>query len=191
MSTEDTAAADAGAATETVPVEQFQRALASRAEIDQAKGILIALYRVSSDAAWQMLSSSSQRWNIKLRLLAEALVAVMTGEEPPDARAAGLARQLLPGTRAGGGDKGFTAQDRRLLGDVRDDLADGRDVAARRRDGEADARSSYAGRRELVVGAAADRAAAQRDRRSSAVDRHLAAEDRAAAEAAETKPRHQ
>jgi len=41
-------------------VDHLQRALTSRADIDQAKGILIALHRISGDDAWQLLNRASQ-----------------------------------------------------------------------------------------------------------------------------------
>jgi hypothetical protein len=172
-------------APEVVRPDDLQRALASRADIDQAKGILIALHRVSGEDAWQMLSAASQHRNIKLRLIAEALVELMTGKKPRDATAASVARQLLPANWTHVGDASLTAADRRLLGDQRDRFAANRDAAAAGRDNAAEDRDSKADPREVAVGAAADRAAALQDRWSAAVDRELSADDRDAAEAAE------
>ncbi|CCH32584.1 ANTAR domain-containing protein [Saccharothrix espanaensis DSM 44229] len=50
---------------------QLRQALASRAVIDQAKGIVMAVHRVSADEAFAMLAARSQRENVKLRDLAE------------------------------------------------------------------------------------------------------------------------
>jgi hypothetical protein len=47
----------------------------NRAIIDQAKGMLILLYRVDEDAAFELLRWRSQATNTKLRPLAEQLVA--------------------------------------------------------------------------------------------------------------------
>ncbi len=47
----------------------------NRAVIDQAKGMLILVYGVDEDAAFEMLRWRSQSTNTKLRTLAEQLVA--------------------------------------------------------------------------------------------------------------------
>jgi GAF domain-containing protein len=54
--------------------EALKAALASRDVIGQAKGILMAQERVSSDAAFDMLRHASQTMNIKLRAVAERIV---------------------------------------------------------------------------------------------------------------------
>jgi GAF domain-containing protein len=53
----------------------MRRALASRAVIEQAKGILMERYKVTSDQAFTLLTHASQRSNVKLRDLAEELTA--------------------------------------------------------------------------------------------------------------------
>ena len=53
---------------------QFEQALASRAVIDQAKGILIATRGCSPDAAFAMLRDRSQHQNRKLHTVAEEIV---------------------------------------------------------------------------------------------------------------------
>jgi hypothetical protein len=45
-----------------------------RAVIEQAKGMLMFVYGIDSDAAFEVLRTQSQRHNVKLRLLAEQLV---------------------------------------------------------------------------------------------------------------------
>ncbi|SFA94710.1 GAF domain-containing protein [Amycolatopsis marina] len=55
--------------------EQLQDALASRAVIDQAKGILMATLGVTADEAFNELVQRSQRENVKLHDVAEAFVA--------------------------------------------------------------------------------------------------------------------
>lgn len=52
----------------------LQNALENRAPIEQAKGILMALHHVDSDAAFAMLSAESQRTNRKLRDIAREFV---------------------------------------------------------------------------------------------------------------------
>lgn len=53
----------------------LERALDSRAVIDQAKGVLMARHGVTAAAAFDLLSEHSQRSNRKLREIAEELVA--------------------------------------------------------------------------------------------------------------------
>jgi hypothetical protein len=47
----------------------------NRAVIEQVKGILMMVYRVDADAAFDLLKWRSQQANIKLRLLAEQLLS--------------------------------------------------------------------------------------------------------------------
>jgi hypothetical protein len=55
-------------------VEQLKAAMASRATIEQAKGILMARSGVGPDQAFDMLRGASQRENRKLRDVAQGLV---------------------------------------------------------------------------------------------------------------------
>jgi ANTAR domain/PAS fold len=50
----------------------------NRAAIEQAKGVLMAIYRVSSDQAFRVLQWRSQETNTKLRSLAKQLVSEVT-----------------------------------------------------------------------------------------------------------------
>ncbi|MFG1647908.1 ANTAR domain-containing response regulator, partial [Amycolatopsis sp. NPDC049252] len=54
---------------------QLTTALTSRAVIDQAKGILMALHHVSADDAFELLVKASQQRNVKLREVAQQFVA--------------------------------------------------------------------------------------------------------------------
>ncbi|WP_086852266.1 GAF and ANTAR domain-containing protein [Amycolatopsis kentuckyensis] len=56
-------------------VGQLRTALTSRAVIDQAKGILMALHRVPADDAFDLLVKQSQNRNLKLREVAEQFIA--------------------------------------------------------------------------------------------------------------------
>ncbi len=55
-------------------IGQLGTALDSRAVIDQAKGILMALHRISADQAFDLLVTQSQQQNVKLREAAERFV---------------------------------------------------------------------------------------------------------------------
>jgi hypothetical protein len=57
-------------------------ALVSRAVIDQAKGIIMGTRGVTADEAFRVLAEQSQRDNVKLRIIAERLVAA-AAEAPP------------------------------------------------------------------------------------------------------------
>jgi AmiR/NasT family two-component response regulator len=53
---------------------QLSAALTSRAVIDQAKGILMALHRIPADDAFELLVKASQEENAKLREVAQDFV---------------------------------------------------------------------------------------------------------------------
>jgi len=55
-------------------IEDLRTALASRPVIDQAKGILMAMYAIDSVQAFRVLARWSQTRNVKVRDLAAALV---------------------------------------------------------------------------------------------------------------------
>ena len=55
--------------------EGMRQAMASRAMIEQAKGILMAQHRCSADEAFSLLTTMSQRMNRKLRDVAAGLVS--------------------------------------------------------------------------------------------------------------------
>jgi len=55
-------------------VAQLSRALTSRAVIDQAKGVVMAVHRVGPDEAFAMLVDRSQHENVKLRDFAERFI---------------------------------------------------------------------------------------------------------------------
>ncbi|WP_225882318.1 ANTAR domain-containing protein [Streptomyces aureocirculatus] len=64
--------------------DQLQRALASRAVIDQAIGMVMILAPCSSATARSLLVDVSQHSNVKLREVATALVATADGEKLPE-----------------------------------------------------------------------------------------------------------
>jgi AmiR/NasT family two-component response regulator len=58
----------------------FAAALATRESIGEALGILMERERITADQAFDVLSRASQHLNVKLRFIAEDLIA--TGEIP-------------------------------------------------------------------------------------------------------------
>jgi transcriptional regulator with GAF, ATPase, and Fis domain len=53
---------------------QLEQAMASRAVIEQAKGVIMAMRGISEDAAFEVLRRSSQDRNVKVRVLAQQVV---------------------------------------------------------------------------------------------------------------------
>jgi GAF domain-containing protein len=87
--------------------EHLRVAMASRAAIEQAKGILIERHRLTPDQAFRLLAEASMRTNRKVRDLAEDLVR--TGELPaafPPGTAGAPARARAPGTAGAPGPGG-------------------------------------------------------------------------------------
>jgi hypothetical protein len=74
--------------------QQLGRALASRAVIDQARGMVMALAPCPSDRAWDLLVDVSQHCNIKLRDVAGALVATTKERTLPEPIQRELCRAL-------------------------------------------------------------------------------------------------
>lgn len=74
--------------------QQLGRALASRAVIDQARGMVMALAPCSSERAWDLLVDVSQHCNIKLRDVAAALVATTKDRRLPEPIQRELCRAL-------------------------------------------------------------------------------------------------
>ena len=64
-------------------VQHMQAAMESRAVIEQAKGIIMGDRRCGADEAFAVLTRISQDSNRKLRDVAAALVAQVTGSSPP------------------------------------------------------------------------------------------------------------
>ncbi|MBW8792820.1 MAG: ANTAR domain-containing protein [Streptomyces sp.] len=64
-------------------VVQLRRAMRTRPDIDLARGILMASFGLTADAAWEVLVTVSQNINSKLHRLATDLVATVQGEPLP------------------------------------------------------------------------------------------------------------
>lgn len=69
-----------------VECERLRARLHSMPVIEQAKGILMAQSRCTADEAFAMLRAASQRSNVKLRTLAEEIVAHVSGAGQNGAR---------------------------------------------------------------------------------------------------------
>lgn len=70
-------------ATEQAEINaDLRAALASRATIDQAMGVIMAENRCSAEEAFQILRSASQHRNVKLRDVAAAVIEGITGFAP-------------------------------------------------------------------------------------------------------------
>ncbi|HEY8978058.1 MAG TPA: ANTAR domain-containing protein [Streptomyces sp.] len=65
-------------------VAQLRRAMATRPEIDMARGILMASFRLDADQAWNVLVMASQNTNTKLHRLAASVVTTVQGTPLPD-----------------------------------------------------------------------------------------------------------
>ncbi|WP_213015331.1 MULTISPECIES: GAF and ANTAR domain-containing protein [unclassified Rhodococcus (in: high G+C Gram-positive bacteria)] len=65
-------------------VEQLQAALASRAEIEQAKGVLMGRHGVDAEQAFRELVARSQRTNTKLYDVAREVLRTATAASSPD-----------------------------------------------------------------------------------------------------------
>jgi AmiR/NasT family two-component response regulator len=83
----------AGAAAELLALReenrQLKEGMLTRASIDQAMGVLIALGGITSNEAWDLLREVSMNTNKKLRTIAETLVAwPADGTLPDDVREA-------------------------------------------------------------------------------------------------------
>jgi hypothetical protein len=65
-------------------IEQMRQALASRAVIEQAKGIAMERYGLRAEVAWAWLVRTSQNRNVKLRAIAEELVTSVAGGAEPE-----------------------------------------------------------------------------------------------------------
>ncbi len=64
----------------------LSRVTEARAEIEQAKGLLMAAYGISADHAFDILVWRSQETNVKVRKLAHRFIKAMAGGLPADTR---------------------------------------------------------------------------------------------------------
>ncbi len=74
----------AGAARSAIISEAVAEIAENRATIEQVKGVLMLVYRIDPDAAFDLLRWRSQETNVKLRALAEQLLADVRALEYDD-----------------------------------------------------------------------------------------------------------
>ncbi|MBL1082536.1 ANTAR domain-containing protein [Streptomyces actinomycinicus] len=74
--------------------DQLQRAVSSHAVIDQAIGAVVVLGRLAPEEAWRALRDVSQRTNVKLRTVAEHVLAYAQGGPLPEPVRAELAKAI-------------------------------------------------------------------------------------------------
>ncbi|MGI5472833.1 ANTAR domain-containing protein [Streptomyces sp. CA-132043] len=82
-------------------VAQLRRAMQTRPTIDLARGILMASFRLSPEAAWDVLVTASQNTNTKLHRLAGDLVSTIQGPELPEWVRTHLAAAVAKANAAG------------------------------------------------------------------------------------------
>jgi len=63
--------------------ESIQRALETRAPIEQAKGMLMVIHGIDADEAFELLRKQSQATNVRLRTVAVNLVEQLSAAPPP------------------------------------------------------------------------------------------------------------
>ena len=91
----DNLAAELACARERI--EQLERAVESHELVGRASGILMAVHRIDADRAFAAMTRVSSQSNVRLRDVAEALIALMTSEDVvADSPAVTAAIQLLP-----------------------------------------------------------------------------------------------
>ncbi|MYW20163.1 MULTISPECIES: ANTAR domain-containing protein [unclassified Streptomyces] len=83
--------------------EQLRRALTSHATIDQAIGALVVLGQIAPEEAWRALRDVSQRTNVKLRTVAEHVLAYAQGGALPEPERLELAKAITRYRRCGDG----------------------------------------------------------------------------------------
>ncbi|MCH5677420.1 ANTAR domain-containing protein [Streptomyces gilvus] len=65
-------------------VAELRRAMRTRPGIDLARGILMATFNLTPEAAWTVLVTTSQNTNTKLHVLAQDLVGAVQGKPLPE-----------------------------------------------------------------------------------------------------------
>ncbi|MFD9934237.1 ANTAR domain-containing protein [Streptomyces massasporeus] len=82
-------------------VTQLRRAMQTRPTIDLARGILMASFSLSPEAAWSVLVRTSQNTNTKLHHLAQDLVGTVSGRTLPEQVQQQLAAAVAGASRPG------------------------------------------------------------------------------------------
>jgi hypothetical protein len=90
--------------TERASREAVEGAIGTRSTIEQAKGILMGILRIGSDAAFDLLSTHSQHTNIKVSSTAADLVQLANNPHQAALLDTFVQELLLPSARAAGED---------------------------------------------------------------------------------------
>ncbi|WP_232840648.1 ANTAR domain-containing protein [Streptomyces sp. Go-475] len=90
-------------------VAQLRRAMQTRPTIDLARGILMASFSLSPEAAWSVLVRTSQNTNTKLHQLARELVGTVHGSTLPEQVQRQLAAAVAGAGARGGAELCHTA----------------------------------------------------------------------------------
>ncbi|MFI9169850.1 anti-sigma factor antagonist [Streptomyces lincolnensis] len=88
----------------TAEVAQLRRAMETRPAIDMARGILMASFHLTVQQSWQVLVAASQRSNIKLHLVAEAVLGTVEDRALPEPLAGHLAAAVKELDTSGAGE---------------------------------------------------------------------------------------
>ncbi|ANS62975.1 hypothetical protein SLINC_0751 [Streptomyces lincolnensis] len=88
----------------TAEVVQLRRAMETRPAIDMARGILMASFHLTVQQSWQVLVAASQRSNIKLHLIAEAVLGTVEDRALPEPLAGHLAAAVKELDASGAGE---------------------------------------------------------------------------------------
>ena len=78
----------------------------NRAAIEQAKGVMMAVYRISPEQAFQVLQWRSQETNIKLRALAKQLIRELSSLAPLSLPSRASSTTVADGPGAHSGESG-------------------------------------------------------------------------------------
>ncbi|MFJ4582634.1 ANTAR domain-containing protein [Streptomyces echinatus] len=81
--------------------DQLRRAVTSHAVIDQAIGALVVLGQIAPEEAWRALRDVSQRTNVKLRTVAEHVLAYVQGGTLPESERLELGKAIVRYRRCG------------------------------------------------------------------------------------------
>jgi hypothetical protein len=65
-------------------VQQLRHAMQSRPVIDMARGVLLMALHCSPEETWQIMVRASQNANVRLRIVAEALLESAQGRPLPE-----------------------------------------------------------------------------------------------------------
>ncbi|MFY9774201.1 MAG: ANTAR domain-containing protein [Trebonia sp.] len=80
--------------------DQLRASLASRSVIDQALGVIMTQQRCTATEAFDILRSASQNRNVKVREIADQIIASIAGQPPSQQLHVSNLHQVLGGRGA-------------------------------------------------------------------------------------------